>query len=95
MASCESLEHIREAFHAAAIVVPEYLNGAKAYSKGDARIVPCPFETRGVTCDKCRLCMRPDNLKAVGAVIAFKSHATKAKLVSQVVRKAEATPAST
>ncbi len=96
MASCETLEHIREAAergYAAAIVVPEYLNAHRAYRHpaGDAKIVPCPFETRGVTCDKCRLCMRPESLKATGAVIAFRSHATKAKRVNEVVRMAEAT----
>lgn len=95
MASCETLEHVREATamgYAAAIVVPEYLNGDRAYLSENVRIVPCPYETRGVTCDKCRLCMRPENLKKTGAVIAFKSHATKAKLVSEIVKKAVATP---
>jgi hypothetical protein len=38
--------------------------------------------------------MRPESLKAMGAVIAFKSHASKAGLVSEIVRKAEATPVS-
>ena len=73
MASCETLEQVLEAAemgYAAAIVVPEYLNAHRAYPAGNVRIVPCPYETKGVTCDKCRLCMRPENLKATGAVIA-------------------------
>jgi hypothetical protein len=36
--------------------------------------------------------MRPEGLKATGAVIAFKSHATNAGFVNEIVRKAEATP---
>ena len=80
--------------YAAAIVVPEYLNAHRAYQAGDVRIIPCPYETRGVTCSNCRLCMRPDSLKATRAVIAFKSHASKAGLVTEIVRKAEATPRS-
>ena len=78
--------------YAAAIVVPEYLNGDRAYQACVFRIVPCPYETRGVTCANCRLCMRPEGLKATGAVIAFKSHATNAGFVNEIVRKAEATP---
>ena len=95
IASCETRKHIREAMelgYATAIVVSEYLNGDRAYRVGDVRIVPCPFETRGVTCSNCRLCMRPESLKATGAVIAFKSHASKAKVVSEIVRRAEWTP---
>jgi hypothetical protein len=36
--------------------------------------------------------MRLEGLKLTGAVIAFKSHASKAGLVREIVRKAEATP---
>ena len=42
--------------------------------------VVCPAQTReGMTCDRCRLCAKPDR----GAVVAFRAHGAKRKKISE------------
>ena len=42
------------------------------------RIVPCPYETRSVTCGSCRLCLDRD-LHSLGVGVSFAAHGRGAK----------------
>lgn len=72
-----SIEHPREghsAVHAGyhpALVVQEFPCGDRAFRTGGVTYVPCPFETRGVSCTRCRLCL--GNLPG-GRGVAFRVH---------------------
>ena len=60
-ASCETPQDVRDANargYAAAIVVDQH-DSDKAYVRDGVTIVPCPEQTRGLTCVECRLCMGP------------------------------------
>ena len=60
--------------YAAAVTVEAHPAGGKAWRAGRLRVVPCPEQTRGVSCDDCRLCMDDGALRRRGAVIAFAMH---------------------
>lgn len=77
----EDIERARKRGYPSALVVEEFPNGPKAFRRvgSNARIVPCPAETRqGVTCVSCRLCLDRDLLK-MSAAIAFKVHGKHAE----------------
>jgi hypothetical protein len=84
LASCESIADIKEARslgYATAIVVPKHPS-RKAYYMGDEKIIPCPEQTtKGITCDKCRLCWDDQKLIALKATIGFEAHGDKAKQI--------------
>ena len=84
LASCETYEDAREAIklgYGTSMVVPKYENGAKAWKEGNLNIVPCPYETRGKTCDKCKLCWHDQTLQERKSVIAFAPHGSGAPKV--------------
>lgn len=76
LASCENTADITDARrrgYATALVMPE--RAAKhLYRDGHQNILPCPEQTRGVPCARCRLCLRDDYLREAGITIAFAAH---------------------
>jgi hypothetical protein len=76
LASCETAGQVLQARargYAAALVVPEFRQEA-AYDHEGLRLLPCPYETRGVKCVHCRLCMDDARLRKAGLTIGFVPH---------------------
>lgn len=87
LASCETLQQASQAWekgYAAAVIVPEHKSD-KAYTVGDMKVIPCPQQTREVTCEKCGLCMSDAMLHKQKAVIAFAAHGYGKKRVRLTV----------
>jgi hypothetical protein len=89
------VERARDAGYPAAIVVEEFPSDRAYLLPGSsARIIPCPADTRGVTCATCRLCIDRD-LLGMNAAIAFAARGSgKKKVVRsllQIGRKTAAT----
>ena len=87
-ASCESTAQISDAHargYAAVVVVDQHPESGRAWTsdQGD-KIVPCPEQTRGMTCADCRLCWSND--KAI--TIAFAAHGPKRDAVRATVNVA-------
>jgi hypothetical protein len=59
--------------YAPALVVAEFPKDS-AFKIGSWWVVPCPFETKGITCVECGLCMRADQLLASRRAIGFAVH---------------------
>jgi hypothetical protein len=88
LASCESTEQVARARgrgYAAALVVPSYQRES-AYDLDGVRVVPCPWQTRGVTCRDCRLCFDDQALLRRGHAIAFAAHGAGAATVRLALR---------
>lgn len=88
LASCESLTDIRQARarrYATALVVDFHPEDGKAYLKvdefGSEKIIPCPEQTKGITCSQCRLCWDDNKLRDRGVTIAFAAHGNSTKRV--------------
>lgn len=67
LASCESPEQVLAAQAkgwATAVVVPEFTS-ERVFEDSGIRILPCPNQTRKVTCEECGLCKREGFLRAV------------------------------
>ena len=99
LASCETVPQALEAMgrgYAAALVVGEHPQDGRVWyphgSGGGIRVIPCPEQTRGVTCRECRLCMRDGLLKGIRAVIAFAAHGGRKRDVQKLVRIGELAP---
>lgn len=87
LASCESVTQAQQAWkrgYAAAVIVPEHKTD-KAYMVGDMKVIPCPQQTREITCEKCGLCMKDKMLHNQKAVIAFAAHGNGRKRVTLTV----------
>lgn len=86
LASCETFLDVHKAHdrgYAAAIVVDRHA-GDKAYrTKTGLRIVPCPNQTRGVTCKQCQLCWKDQWLLKSRTVIAFEAHGSGKERVKE------------
>ncbi len=81
LASCESVKAVKQAQrrgYATALVV-ERFSTDKAHDIDGVRVVPCPNQTRGITCDSCRLCADADRLKSAGLTIGFALHGKMAQ----------------
>jgi len=86
LASCETpfdLLAARGLNYAAALVVPEFTSD-RAYpialpDGSSTTLVPCPYQTRGVQCVRCRLCMDADRLLRDNLVIGFAAHGARRK----------------
>lgn len=81
LASVERPAEILEAAaagYAAAIVVSEFPSGSPApFELAGAegwKVIPCPYETRAITCVACRLCMDDSSLLAKKRAIGFSVH---------------------
>lgn len=80
LASCETADDVRAAGHrgyATAMVVREHLTDRLTEVDG-IKVLPCPEQTRGVSCAECRLCQRDDYLRDSGITIAFAAHGSPA-----------------
>lgn len=88
LASCETISDAKQALkkgYAASIVVPEHKSD-KAYIQDGVKVIPCPQQTREVTCEKCKLCMNDKVLKDQNAAIAFAAHGERKKVALTVIR---------
>ncbi len=76
LASVETARDARVAMaqgYAAAIVVTAFERDS-AYEIDGTTVVPCPNQTRGITCRECGLCRDDERLRKAGLVIAFAAH---------------------
>jgi hypothetical protein len=86
LASCETAEDVALAKtrgYATQITVEEFANdrrhqldATEAPKAVGVDILPCPEQTRGVTCTECRLCFDDAKLRDRGYSIAFEMHGT-------------------
>lgn len=83
LASVDSLDDIpkaRKMGYAPAIIVDKF-ESDKAFKIGNTKYIPCPSQTRDVSCSDCNLCMNADRLFKDNFGIAFAAHgATKEKI---------------
>ena len=68
--------------YAPAVVVGQH-HGDRAWESNGVSWIPCPSQTRGVSCVECRLCMRADTLAGAGKGIAFAAHGTGSKKIKR------------
>lgn len=83
-ASCETLADVSEAKalgYAAAIVVDEHEGGRNAYATESGKVTPCPEQTMGATCERCRLCWTQSE------TIAFAAHGVQSKKIKKTLDK--------
>ena len=88
LASVETLTDAREAIeagYAPAVIVAEHTE-KRARVVDDVRVIPCPNQTTGVTCDECRLCFDADALHKRRAVIAFEAHGVRARAIRETLK---------
>jgi hypothetical protein len=88
LASCENITDAKQAMkcgYAPSIIVPNHISD-KAYVHDGVKIIPCPQQTRGISCDKCKLCMNDKTLKNQNAAIAFAVHGVRKKIVLNVIK---------
>jgi hypothetical protein len=78
LASVETVRDARAAMQAgyAAAVVVVAFEREEAYPVDGVTVVPCPEQTRGVTCRECGLCRDDERLRSAGIVIGFQAHGT-------------------
>lgn len=79
LASCETTDDVwraRVRGYATALVVAEFHQDA-AYVHEGIRVIPCPAQTRHVTCETCRLCMDDKRLHENNLTIAFAAHGSR------------------
>lgn len=87
--SCETAAQVRAAhaagFGAALVTLRSPPPNGRAYAADGYRVVPCPYETRGVGCADCRLCLDGDRLAAARIAIGFTPHSAGAARVRATV----------
>jgi hypothetical protein len=79
LASCETEEEVllaRSRGYATAMVVEEH-PGDQRHMEGRVNLLPCPAQTRGVTCANCRLCTDDAFLRSSSLTIAFAVHGSR------------------
>lgn len=79
LASVETAAEAKEAMaegYVPAITMAEFPSD-RAFDFGGVKVVPCPQQTRGVTCIECRLCLDRD-LRKMGVAIGFAVHGQRA-----------------
>lgn len=84
LASCERATDAILAMqrgYAAALVVAQHPTDGRAFKVHDLTIIPCPNQTRNVTCRECKLCWKDQWLLATRSVIAFAAHGVKRNTV--------------
>jgi hypothetical protein len=87
LASVETVRDAREAMakgYAAAVVVSAF-ERSSAYPIDGTTVLPCPHQTRGVSCRDCGLCRDDERLRSAGLVIAFQAHSTGAPAVRKTL----------
>lgn len=89
LASVENLHQAKEAIdagYAPAVTVAHHPADGKAYYKDGVKVIPCPQQTKEITCDNCRLCMNDSMLYQQGAAIAFAIHGVRKKRMLTVIQ---------
>jgi hypothetical protein len=77
LASCETVEEVRHARargYATALVVDSFATEKAHDVAPGVCLLPCPNQTRGVTCERCGLCMDDQRLHRAGLTIGFAAH---------------------
>lgn len=88
LASVETFAEAKQALkkgYAPAISVPFHDN-PKAYNVDGLKIIPCPAQTKDITCEQCKLCMQDKMLLNQNAVIAFALHGVGKKKQLKVIK---------
>ena len=89
VASCESVSQAEAATAkgwAVALIVGEFVSEKVYPLEGTSlRVIPCPYQTRGITCDKCRLCWDDRRLFEAGLVIGFLAHGARKNSVNTLL----------
>lgn len=83
LASCETPADV-DAAHArgyAACMTVTRFDSQRLHQKDGLTLLPCPYQTRGVQCVDCRLCMDDRRLYGDRIVIAFEAHGARAGTV--------------
>jgi hypothetical protein len=96
LASCETPDEVRQAArrgYAAALIVAEHPS-EQLYEDAGIEIIPCAFESRGVTCADCLLCAREEFLRSSGRVIGFSAHGGGRRRVLEVIDRKQAAGAA-
>lgn len=89
LASVENLSQAKEAIdhgYTPAVTVSHHPVNGKAYQKDGVKVIPCPQQTKAVTCNKCKLCMNDSMLYQQNAVIAFAAHGLRKKRILAVIQ---------
>ena len=76
LASCDSLSQVKEANklgYSAAVIVDSF-DSPKVYTKEGVKLLPCLYQTKGIQCVNCRLCLDSNKLTRLGLTIAFVPH---------------------
>src|SRR5262249_1964855 len=87
LASVETVREAREAMapgSPAALVVAAFERQG-AYPIDGTAVIPCPNQTRGVTCRDCGLCRDDERMRSAGLVIAFAAHGARGAAVRQTL----------
>ena len=76
LASCDSLSQVKEAGklgYSSAVIVDSF-DSPKVYVKEGVKLLPCLYQTKGIQCVDCRLCLDSNKLTRLGLTIAFVPH---------------------
>lgn len=87
LASCETTKQVKEARkqgYAASIVVAKF-DSDKLYVKDGEKLLPCPSQTKGITCSQCKLCTNDTHLRKAKISIAFEAHGVRKEKVKKML----------
>ena len=88
LASCETIDECKQAMkrgYAASIVRLKPFEFP--FSWKGVSMVPCKELTKGVKCDKCRVCMNDKSIRENKKVICFFPHGSRANEAKEVIRR--------
>ena len=86
LASCENITQAKEAYslgYAPSMVCKEHFEGV--IEKDGLYFMVCPFETKGMQCVKCKMCMNADRLYRAGIIICFPAHGSQLNITKSKV----------
>lgn len=89
LASIENVQDVdlaKAKGYASAIVVESFPSD-KAFLIEGKKFIPCPNQTKDISCAKCKLCFNADRLLATGANIAFSAHGSRKGNLIQLSKK--------
>lgn len=78
--NAEDTQAVYEQGYAPAMIVPEH-DGKKPVLRNGIRYIPCPEQTSGINCTKCRLCLKADHLYKNKLGIQFAAHGSGTKKI--------------
>jgi len=85
--SIDQIVYVRENGYAPSIVVSEHLSDRVYHLPGsDIKWIPCPSQTKNVSCADCRLCMRANFLFKNNMGIAFAAHGSKKNQIKRQLK---------